>query len=121
MVPAPSRSLSKSLIGLPTRLSRKHIKRTLENPILDGTYTIDPDAYITVQLLKPGDYVISVGVAGQQMAKNINYATDNCNMQCLSIGFISGESVESFSMSTSMACMSVNTVATGTPAMRKYD
>lgn len=96
-------------------------KDSPKNPILDGTYTVDPDAYITVQLLKPGDYVVSVGVADQQMAKNINYATDNCNMQSLSIGVVLDESVEYSSMSTSMACMSVNTVTTGTPTMGKYD
>jgi hypothetical protein len=84
-----------------------------ENPILNETYTIAPDAYITIQLLKPGDYVVSVGVADRQTTKTITYTTDNCNMQSLLIGVMADGSVESVVTSTMVACMS-KTTTTGT-------
>ena len=98
-----------------------YVKDSPKNPILVETYTINPDAYMTVQLLKPGDYVVSVGVTGRQTIEKINYTTDNCNMQSLSIGIMPDESVKYFSISTEMACMSVNTVTTGTITTEQYD
>lgn len=89
-----------------------YVGNSPENPILNETYIIDPDAYITIRLLKPGDYEVSVGIADRQTTTDISYATDNCNSQSLSVGVMPDGSVEHVAISTAMACISVNATTT---------
>lgn len=89
-----------------------YVGNSPKNPILNETYSIDPDAYITIRLLKPGDYVVGVGVNNRDTVASIEFATDNCNSQSLSIGVMPNGSVEHVAISTAMACMSVNTTTT---------
>jgi hypothetical protein len=91
-----------------------YVEKSPENPILNKTYTINPDAYIIIRLLKPGDYVVGVGVPNQDTVPSIKYTTDNCNMQSLSIGVMPDGSVDYFSMSTMRGCMVINTTTTAT-------
>jgi hypothetical protein len=84
---------------------------TPANPLLEKAYSVDPDAFIKIKILKPGDYEVSVGV-GEQATKTIQYMTDNCNSQSLSIVATEDGSIKSSVMSTLVACTNVGNTST---------
>lgn len=79
-------------------------RKSPENPILRKSYTIESDAYITLQLLKPGTYDVNVQI-GKQTTETIEYLTDNCNSQSLKIRITPNGSIQSVQSSTAKACI----------------
>ncbi|EMA39251.1 hypothetical protein [Halococcus hamelinensis] len=79
-------------------------RRITETPSFEGSYRLESDAYVGIDISTAGDYVVSVGLADDD-PERIEFTVDDCNEQGLSVAVRSSGKVEWSGISTMMACM----------------
>lgn len=83
-----------------------------EEATFDETYRIDPGAYITVGVMRPGEYVFCVGVADTTL-ESVGGARVDCNDSETRIRVRSDESIDWSGLSNTAMCETVvNSTAT---------
>ena len=73
-----------------------------EQPDFQETYRIKPDSFVALELMRPGDFVIRVGV--DDKSKKAGRADVDCNSSITQIGVRKDGSVDSTTVSTAVAC-----------------
>ncbi|HET7324466.1 MAG TPA: hypothetical protein VFJ06_09050 [Halococcus sp.] len=81
-------------------------KNTSGEPLFQETYRFEPDAYVLIGIETPGEYVVTVGIEGED-PKTVDFAVDDCNDQSLFIIVTESGTVRSNGISTAMACATV--------------
>lgn len=82
-------------------------KGTPGEPLFRKTYRLEPDAYITLDASKSGEYVVSVGIDGET-PETVDFAVDDCNDQSLFVTVAENGAVQSSSISTAMGCLTAS-------------
>jgi hypothetical protein len=80
-------------------------------PLFRKTYRFKPDAYVVISLSKPGEYVVSIAVDGDEPTTT-EFTTDDCNLQSLDVTVMPDGSVRSSVMSTLAACVTISITKT---------
>ncbi len=79
---------------------------TSGEPLFQETYRFEPDAYVTLDVSKSGEYVVSVGPDGET-PETVDFSVDDCNDQSLFVTVKPDGSVRSSGMGTAMGCMTI--------------
>jgi hypothetical protein len=82
-------------------------KGTSGKPLFQETYRFEPDAYVTLDVSKSGEYVVSVGLDGET-PETVDFAVDDCNDQSLFVTVAENGAVQSSSISTDMGCLTAS-------------
>lgn len=85
--------------------------RNAETSVLQRTYRIEADAYVEIEVTRPGAYTLDVGLDGDEPT-TIDFPIDTCNSLRINVAIREDGTVNSSWLSTAVGCATVVTTDT---------